>query len=147
VYGSICDAVRVRRAPRLALADAPARGKKAKEKGKKKKKKGKKAAKQAGTATAPQASEDAPEAEDGGPEEEPAAQEGQVDGAADSPGECSICLTELEGGADGAEEEEVVLECNHRFHESCLDVWVSKCSQKRVSAACPYCRGALRKKA
>jgi hypothetical protein len=150
---SLCGVVGIRRAPRLALADgpAPAGAKKGKGKGKKKKRKGKKQASKptesGGVAPAPQALAAAlPEEPAGGAcdDEDTAAQEEEVEGVAEDAGECPICLTGLEGA--GAEDE-VVLECNHRFHDDCIELWVSKCSQKRVAAACPYCRGPLRKKA
>jgi len=70
--------------------------------------------------------------------------------------ECSICLRELsrdrvaqsgEGEEGGEQEEEgeqpEALECGHAFHSRCLVLWASKCSEKRLEATCPICRGAF----
>uniref|UniRef100_A0A804UKQ7 RING-type domain-containing protein n=1 Tax=Zea mays TaxID=4577 RepID=A0A804UKQ7_MAIZE len=47
--------------------------------------------------------------------------------------ECSICL---DGFYDG--DELIRLHCGHRFHSTCLEPWVRKCSD------CPYCRTNIR---
>ncbi|KAJ3694222.1 hypothetical protein LUZ60_009702 [Juncus effusus] len=45
--------------------------------------------------------------------------------------ECSICLSVLEEG----ENVRLIPNCNHLFHQECIDVWLS------TNASCPVCRG------
>ncbi|KAL3504675.1 hypothetical protein ACH5RR_034516 [Cinchona calisaya] len=47
--------------------------------------------------------------------------------------ECSICLSEFEEGDEIRE-----LECNHMFHNKCLEKWLQGCQ-----ATCPLCRSSV----
>jgi hypothetical protein len=64
--------------------------------------------------------------------------------------ECAICLQDLQleddedawGDEGGESEALVVLECGHRFHEICGDMWCAKCADKGWGVTCPRCRAA-----
>jgi len=45
--------------------------------------------------------------------------------------ECSICLSSIEEG----EQVRLLPNCQHLFHQECIDVWLS------TNASCPVCRG------
>jgi hypothetical protein len=62
---------------------------------------------------------------------------GEEEGAADKD-DCPVCLQPL--GAEGGEEEGVLIMCGHEYHETCLDAWVSTCVRKRLDVTCPSCR-------
>jgi hypothetical protein len=60
--------------------------------------------------------------------------------------ECAICLQDLQlvddeedpGGDDiGEGEALVVLQCGHRFHAICGDMWCAKCANKGWGVTCP----------
>ncbi len=57
---------------------------------------------------------------------------GAVDGAAPDDNACTICLDELEAGA----EVRVLLRCKHTFHRSCIDQWLIGVRLE----ICPLCR-------
>jgi tetratricopeptide (TPR) repeat protein len=59
--------------------------------------------------------------------------------------ECAICLQdlELEDDEDSCTDEGeviVMLQCGHRFHEICGDMWCAKCADKGWGVTCPRCR-------
>jgi hypothetical protein len=55
----------------------------------------------------------------------------------EGPEECAVCLLDFAGDE---EEAGVLLVCGHRFHGSCVDLWVDNCSSKGLQATCPMCR-------
>jgi hypothetical protein len=51
-----------------------------------------------------------------------------------------VCFLELEEDED----EKALLSCGHRFHQACVDLWVSNCVQKGLRVTCPMCRIGIR---
>jgi tetratricopeptide (TPR) repeat protein len=70
-------------------------------------------------------------------DEGPAEEQGEEEQAADKD-DCPVCLQPL--GAEGGEEEGVLIMCGHEYHVTCLDAWVSTCVRKRLDVTCPSCR-------
>jgi hypothetical protein len=72
--------------------------------------------------------------------------EGEGEGAegAEAKDDCPVCLHPL--GAEGEEEEGVLIMCGHEFHVTCLDAWVSTCVRKRLDVTCPSCRAPVNRK-
>ena len=54
--------------------------------------------------------------------------------------ECAVCLTELDGEYDDVP---TTLQCGHRFHGSCLDLWAGKCGERQWETTCPMCRSIM----
>jgi hypothetical protein len=54
--------------------------------------------------------------------------------------ECAICFLEFEEDDDA----EAVLECGHRFHGACVELWVNNCCNKGMQPTCPMCRAEIR---
>lgn len=63
------------------------------------------------------------------------------------PDECPLCLRSFDGDDEDDDEEEdftgepELLGCGHRFHDVCIDRWLSKCAEKGLLTTCPICRG------
>lgn len=58
--------------------------------------------------------------------------------------ECAICFLDMEG--EDTEEGGAVItlsNCRHRFHGSCMELWIGKCESKSITATYPMCRRPL----
>jgi len=58
--------------------------------------------------------------------------------------ECAICFVPIVA----TEIDDVgILGCGHSsFHNTCLDLWVSKCLEKKLMCTCPICRAPVNRK-
>ena len=57
--------------------------------------------------------------------------------------ECSICMKVM-GDEEEAETRTIgILQCHHRFHNTCLDMWAGVCARKHIDPTCPLCRQPL----
>jgi len=56
--------------------------------------------------------------------------------------ECSVCLNAIASN-DAANPAGPPLLCGHRYHASCLQYWVERCTLKCIEPTCPYCRSPL----
>lgn len=87
-------------------------------------------------------------------DEEPKTEPSDVDKPAEDvagkeeewPDECPLCLRSFDGDDEDDDEEEdftgepELLGCGHRFHDVCIDRWLSKCAEKGLLSTCPICR-------
>ena len=48
--------------------------------------------------------------------------------------ECTICYKEMDN------KNAIELDCNHVFHEVCLDRWRDMCRRRAQQPVCPVCR-------
>lgn len=86
------------------------------------------------------------EREKQGKEEEEAAEEKreeevEVEEKVVEKDDCAICTLSMEEEGVAV----VVLVCIHRFHDSCLSLWVDKCRSKDYLPSCPLCRSEVQR--